>query len=118
MSWIKVETNIATKPQIARIAADLHIPLMQAIGACVVFWVWVDGETDDGAIPHATSEIADRIVGLPGFGEALKRYGWLIEDDAGLMVPNFDRHMGESAKSRALAAERQRRFRDRKVGAL
>jgi hypothetical protein len=39
--------------------------------------------------------------------------GWLEIDESGVTFPNFDRHNGESAKARGLAAERKRNQRSR-----
>lgn len=113
MSWIKVEKQTAHKTEIIRIANSLQISTREAFGACVIFWLWADGETEDGYLPGCTNQVVDRVVGLEGFAEALIVVRWLEQDTSGLLIPNFTRHNGESAKKRAMAAERQRRWRDK-----
>jgi len=62
-------------------------------------------------------EDIDRHVGVAGFGSAMQEVGWLLVDDNGVLFPNFDRHNGTSAKSRALTTERKRTQRVRGAGA-
>ena len=111
MSWIKVETNTATKAEVLRIAASLGANRHEALGLCVAFWAWADGETDDGFLAGCTPELVDAVIGRPGFCRAMIAAGWLLEDSGGLLVPFYARHQGKSAKARALAAERQARQR-------
>jgi len=50
--------------------------------------------------------LIDYVSGVTGFGEAMNLSGWLVQDGHNLVLPNFDRHNGKSAKNRALTAQR------------
>jgi hypothetical protein len=61
----------------------------------------------------------DAMLSQPGLCRALEMVGWLKIDKepAKIVIPNFERHNGESAKKRALKNERQARWRDADVDA-
>lgn len=113
LAWIKVDSQTARKSEVVRLARHLNVNRHEALGLCVAFWGWADGESDDGYLPGCTTEMIDEIMGHPGFAKALQKVGWLVGDKEGLFIPNFDRHNGESAKKRALATRRKDRWRSR-----
>lgn len=110
--WIKVEHTIGTKPEVFRIAGKLGISRVEAIGHLVSLWIWLDQNSESGELT-ATSEMVNALT-LDGFAEALEEVGWLSVDKGKLLVPNYDRHNGSSAKKRALGAERVRKYRNAK----
>jgi len=114
--WIKVESRIAQKGKILRIARALSAHPCTAVGLCVAFWGWADSETDDGVLAGIVPEEIDAVVGFDGFAVALLAVGWLAETDAGLQIPNFARHHGKSAKRRAVDAARQTKRRNERNG--
>jgi len=99
--WIKVEKATARKPEIFGIAAKLGISLDQAFGMCVRFWIWCDDQVTDGNAKNVTCLLLDDDFGVTGFSEALLSVGWLQVRSGSLVIPNFDRHLSESAKNRA-----------------
>lgn len=115
-NWIKVSKPLHRKRRLMRLAALLGMSEDEAVGACVRFWAWADDETDDGHLPGCTRDMVDRVMHRPGFAAAMIEpvVGWLLEDELGLIIPNFCRHQGESAKKRALKAESQANWRKRK----
>src|SRR5262249_47303914 len=58
----------------------------------------------------------DRRVGHEGFCEALQEVGWLTVELDRLVIPRFERHNGQSAKRRALTADRVARHRAQNAG--
>jgi len=42
----------------------------------------------------------------------MREVGWLRGEEGSLVLPNFDRHNGETAKKRALTKDRVKRFRN------
>lgn len=112
-AWIKVEHDTPTKPQVRAIARTLDANTDEVVGMLIRFWTWADRETEAGLIRFADLAMVDDVAGKPGFGKALESVRWISETPDGLVIPQFDRHMGESAKSRALAAERQRKWREK-----
>lgn len=81
------------------------------------FWEWADSETTDGRLPGVTLEQLCEIVldTTLDFWLAVVEAGWLQVDGNALIVPNFDRWMGKSAKKRLENTERQRTSRKSKT---
>lgn len=117
MEWIKVRSDIDRCGEVIRLSMAMNVSAHEAVGLCVSFWAWADRTTEDGRLDRYTPEAIDRVVGRAGFAAHLIDVGWLLQDSHGLIIPNFDRHMGESAKKRALNTERQRRRRREADGA-
>lgn len=109
--WIKVEMTTPDKPEVACIAAELDIDTDTAFGKLFRVWSWFDQHSTNGHAPSVTKKVLNRVANVPGFCDAMEKVGWLIDDGQHIHMPNFDRHNGESAKKRALAAERKRRSR-------
>lgn len=71
-------------------------------------WSWADAQSRNGHAAGVTKKWVDRYVHRDGFADSMCAVGWLVMDDTGLTIPNFERHNGKPAKDRALAGERQR----------
>lgn len=111
MEWIKVEKATARKVEVIALASILGIHPDHAFGLCFRFWAWCDEALRDGHARGMTLCALDAIFGHPGFVPALVEVGWLNDRNGALEVPNFDRHLSQSAKNRALAAERAKTSR-------
>jgi hypothetical protein len=112
--WLKVNLDIHEKPEVMEIASMLSMNVLDVVGRLIRVWAWFDKNTENGHAKRVTYVTVDHFVGHTGFAEAMNIVGWLEQEDTGLSIPNFDRHNGESAKKRALAAERQRKSRSQK----
>ena len=104
--WIKVECATPDKPEVYRMADSLGIAPEHVVGCLIALWVWADQQTTDGNAVGVTQSLVDRKSGVTGFADAMKSVGWLVETDSGLSFPNFDRHNGKTAKTRALTSKR------------
>ena len=106
--WIKVEHTTPDKPEVVKLA---EILLMDdpdfVLGKLWRFWAWADANTQDGILKTKYAHI-DRVVYCPGFARGLVSVGWLQGREGALVIPNFDRHNGNSSKARALEAEAKR----------
>jgi hypothetical protein len=117
MGWIAWVKGLTHRAEVLRIASRLSIDPQRAAACCMLIWEWADDETEDGGtfvpllslIAHA-----DRVTGVPGFGQAFSDVGWLIENANGSMFPNFDRWNGETAKQRLKEAARKASWRKRR----
>lgn len=113
--WIKVECATPRKPEVLALARRLKIHADHAFGACFRFWVWAQNTTEDGRLWGVTPADIDEAIGLPGFAQALsipidrELPPWIVFDSRGAIIPNFDRHMSESAKNRAQSQLRMAR---------
>ncbi|HHT1685066.1 TPA: DNA replication domain protein [Raoultella ornithinolytica] len=105
-SWIKVEVITPDKPEIFQIAEILNIDPDAVLGKLVRIWAWADQQTVDGNAGSVTKVVLDRIAFITGFADALIAVGWLAYDGNKLILPNFERHNGESSKKRALTNRR------------
>ena len=103
--WIKVEKATARKPEVCGIAGELGISLDEAFGICFRFWCWVDDNFTTNAASVSETSI-DALVGRSGFAAAMKKVGWLESDEAGIKIPNFERHLSRGAKTRGQTAKR------------
>lgn len=115
MPWIKCSAELFDKREVLVIARALGVRRHEVVGACLHFWAWADAETLDGFVPGVTLADVDRVAELAGLGQQLVHCDWLKENPVGkpvgLLLINFERHMGRSAKARSLAARRQQSFR-------
>lgn len=106
-NWIKIGADIERKPEVIRLSRTMGIETPHAVGLLVRFWSWADEQTASGRIDGLSTDDLDAALRSPGLGRALVDVGWLFSDDEGLIVPHFDRHMGQSAKRRAMDASRK-----------
>lgn len=107
--WLKMEANTPDKPEVFEIAAQLGISTAEAFGRLFLVWRLFDQHTEDGNAVNVTSAYLDHIAGVTGFADAMRSVHWLEggeDGDFGLSLPNFERHNGKTAKSRALTAKR------------
>ena len=109
--WIKFEKTTPDKPEVFEIAAILGIDPDAVVGKLLRVWNWFDDQSRDGHAPVTVVSLLDRYAGVPGFVEAMKSVGWMIEENDTLILPGFERHNGTSAKSRALAKNRKQKSR-------
>ncbi|NBM04520.1 DnaT-like ssDNA-binding domain-containing protein [Proteus sp. G2671] len=113
-SWIKVEVITPDKPEIYQIAEILNIDPDAVLGKLIRVWSWADLQTLDGNAGNVTKSVIDRITFITGFADALITVGWMKNDNGKLVLPNFDRHNGESSKKRALTNRRVAEHREKK----
>lgn len=116
MSWIKLETHTFDKVEVYSIAQELGIDSDAVIGKCCRVWAWFDANTTDGVTLSVTSALLDRYCGVTGFTQAMINAGWMQDNGEFLMLPNYDRHNSKTAKSRALGAIRQSKFKSNATG--
>lgn len=106
--WIKLQTCTPDKPEVYVLADSLNLDPDAVVGKLVRIWCWADAQTIDGNCNavSVTKSLLDRVTGVTGFAEALVGVGWLEKTDSGFRFPNFDRHNGKTAKTRALGKNR------------
>lgn len=105
--WIKMRSNLWDDPRIGALVDATDSSEAAVVGALYWLWATADQHTEDGVMPGLTLRHIDRKTGITGFGSALVSVGWLSEQDAGVVLPNFSEHNGASAKRRATDAQRK-----------
>ena len=104
--WIKLEIATPDKPEIDQISDYLGIDHDAVLGKLVRLWIWADQQSVDGNALSVTKKMIGRITFNADFADALISCGWLSGEDGRFTIPNFERHNGKSAKSRALTNRR------------
>lgn len=107
--WLKVEASTPDKPEVFMIADRLKLSIPETFGRLFLVWRWFDQQTEDGNALAVNDSYLDHIAGVTGMAQAMREVGWLTladNDLVGVKLPNFDRHNGKTAKSRALTARR------------
>jgi hypothetical protein len=126
--WLKIREDLHEDPAVLRMAAALETRPEHVVGYCLRFWGWVSRNVsleNRDACPSASVVgvpilSIESVLHLPGFLPLLREVGWLEYDETAkpivVTIPKFERHLSETAKQRALAAEKKRRQRAEKDG--
>lgn len=110
--WIKMRTGLFTHPKVVRIASALKADTLRTVGGLMSVWCLFDAHSEDGHLDGYTPEVLDAHLRWDGFSDAMIAVGWLeVTPDAGLNLPRFDAHNGNSSKRRAQDADRKREVR-------
>ena len=110
-SWIKMRHDLIDAPEVRRLAKALGVTKDDVYGKLFRLWSWFDRHSHNGVVPGEELEAVDDLIGVDGFAAALVSVGWLDDSNGGIVIPHWERHNSETAKERALAANRQERFR-------
>lgn len=105
--WIKMEKSLGDKPEVRRLARALGVSRYDVIGRLHAVWAWADTHSLSGSGMDISEEDIDDIADINGFAEVLRQVGWLKGRAAALEFPNFDRHNGQTAKSRAMDSRKK-----------
>ena len=111
--WIKIEESMPEKPEVAEIAEILGIDDPDTVaGKLIRVWAWATRNCNgDGVTTVTAMKQIDRCAGVTGFAKSMLKAGWLDTSNGCLTFPNFDRHISQTAKERALTSKRVARHR-------
>jgi hypothetical protein len=119
--WIAWSKGLARKPEVYHISRVTGRSRRDVAATLMEFWEWADSETADGTLPSITLEqLSDVVPGTDDkFWLAVIQADWLraLPNGQGLLLPNFHRWLGKSAKQRLSKTIRQARWRSPGVGA-
>jgi hypothetical protein len=120
--WIKWTKGLTRKREVLLIASALNKPAEEITGRLMLLWEWCDDnvtETDIDLFGNALvtlgaqqNALIDALTGAQGFADAMQQVGWLRYENCSLTFPNFTRHNGKTAKTRALTQVRVQRSRN------
>lgn len=88
-----------------------------AIVGLISVWTAANEHSEDGRLRNANFATLDAIADIDGFGAAMAAVGWAVYDEQenAVTLPNFSEYNRcAKARSTSSAAERQRRYRERK----
>jgi hypothetical protein len=109
--WIKMRANLHTHPKVVRMSSALSADRLRIVGGLHAVWCLFDEHSEDGRLDGYSSAAIDDHIGFPGFAQAMQRVHWLTSDTSSVALPEFDKHNGQSAKRRAMDADRKREKR-------
>jgi hypothetical protein len=137
--WIKMRVGLTAHPRVRKIAecllkaesflawsgfdnsnatsnASLRVTRYVTVTALLRFWGYANEHAKGEEIAGVWPEDVDEVTGVPGFGDAIEAAGWVVFDrqQGGLSMPNFEEHNVSAIERGSSAAERQRRYRERK----
>ncbi len=110
-----MRTDLAGDPEVVALSSRLRRDIDATVGLLHAFWSWADAHTADGDVPHVTGDWVDWNVRQPGFSAAMAAVGWLTISAQGVVIPNFTRWNGNSAKKRLQNSSRQKALRERDI---
>jgi hypothetical protein len=127
--WIKWVKGLQDKPEVVRMAGALGLQREVVVCRLMRFWEWCDENIADDLIhengsafldlsPNDGDNVAfvDAVVGTPQFAKSLALVGWIRFRSGRIEIPNFGRHNGETAKTRARNSKNQKTRRTRESG--
>ena len=113
--WIKYRVSLPEDPAVIQMATELSLDEYSVAGRLAKIWGWADQHIADGDAPGVTETFLDRLIGVTGFAKSMVNVGWLVirnGPNPGISFPNYERHMSQNAKRRALTAKRTQDWRD------
>ena len=133
--WIKVRAALPRDPRVMKMAqalrkcggstddinenVTLRVTVCVTVVALQTVWCMADevGKADgnDIIITGVNAEHLTHDLDLPGFSDAMKEVGWLVEEVGGVRFPNLLKYNVLRDGGAATNAERQRRYRERKA---
>jgi hypothetical protein len=110
--WMKVELDLPGKPEVLMVAGMLGITADAVVGKLIKVWGWASRNCNGDGVTHVTVlPFLNELACANEFTNALEKCGWLrVENDVVTFV-NFNRHMSQTAKERALTNMRVSRHR-------
>lgn len=118
LKWIKMREGLELDPKTIAIANRLRISIDAVIGKLFRLWCWANRYAQRDAVQHINGLWVDSFLSQSGFAEAMVVVGWLRITETGVEFINFREHNWQEEHQKGLAAERQRRYRERKDSAL
>jgi hypothetical protein len=109
--WLKFEKVTMDKPEVFEMAGILGIDPDAVVGKLLRVWSWFDEQSRSGHAPVTVRTLLERRTGVTGFVDAMQTVGWIQELNGRLILPNYERHNGDTAKSRCLATKRKQKSR-------
>lgn len=119
MAWIQIDKELEDTAEFMVLRAATGESEADVGWRLKKFWSWVD---DHAAVTGRLERVmtpamlATKFGGGEKFWEAMQAVGWLAEDEKGLIIPEYKKRFGKSAKARKLSSERSRRYREGKAG--
>lgn len=122
--WIKWTKGLTTRIEVLRMAGLVRLRPDEVAGKLMRLWEWCDdniprdAEDENGTAVIEMSpadgdnmSFIDSLVGSDGFAQAMLTVRWIEFTGGHVRLPNFFRHNGDTAKTRARNARNQKKKR-------
>lgn len=114
--WLKIRHALMRSAKIRALMRELQCSQHTALGVAVTWLCWLDEQSTEGETHMPPEDVNDEL-GYPGAAEALCNIGWaFVDGDGCLRAYEFGKHCGDSAKKRAIDAQRVARHRGKSNG--
>ena len=114
--WIKVRKKLPDDPNVRAIARECEISVAETFLVLFRLWSWADTHSVDGKDLTIQPQEIDEMFGVRNLSHALARTNWLSVENGHIVIPNFDVHLSQSAKRRAIESKRKAVYRKKKTG--
>ncbi len=96
-------------PEVVLVSSRTRRDRHEVLGWLCDLWSWVSSESADGRVPGVRVSDLPSVIGADAaFWEAVQGVNWLAEDASGIVVPNWEHWLSESAKKRAKERTKKR----------
>ncbi len=113
-NYIEWSKGLADKRETVIMAASLRIDRHEAAGRLMKFWEWCDENVPEEVIDKVTGDAVivlspnrgdtekfiDQVACIKGFSKAMESVGWIVHKRSSIVLPNYGRHNGSTAKTR------------------
>lgn len=122
MEWLQVETTLPDHRKIARLASELKLSRVHAVGLVVCFWLWAVHNREDGILEDIDTDTIARVTDFKGKPEklvsALCSCGLLDRLDSGYVIHDWEERVGllidKRNQQREQTRDRVQKYRARK----
>lgn len=116
MDWWSDPQQMTCNENVTEIVTFQNVTRVTVCGLLELWGALQSTIKSDGKVEFMRLIDIDDITEIPNFGEAMESVGWVIEEEQGLVFPNFSEHnVPDSERKPAMTnAERQAKYRDRK----
>lgn len=111
--WLQIDLDLPEKWEVQAITdASRLCHADVTLGRLILFWRWVERHASSELVRGARIQTLVRVVGGDeDFWRAVESVGWVSFTEEGVVIPGWKKRFSKSAKSRILAARRQKRRR-------
>lgn len=113
--WIPIQLALPDKPEVHAMAGYLNLDPDTVVGKLVRVWAWFNTNSEDGNAFCNGLVTLDHVARCSGFGEAMLSVSWLKREKDRLTIPNWARHNGSAAKTRAKGTLRVKEWRSKQT---
>lgn len=106
--YMPVRLDLPDDAKVLRIAQLAKLDKDDALGKLIRVWAWAQKHSVDGTI-HGELRSIDAVANARGFGEAMRRVGWMtLVDGDRIAIPEWNKWNSYAAKKRAYERDKKR----------